>query len=161
MFFSRGRGDRSKAMSFMRIYRSVVNTIGFPEDADYDRILFEIRVGESSSDVFIQMVLAIGLHSTPGLLILRKFSDEKFNNVDIHKMMNRRELLNVFDTLEVAMSVLEGVRNNGELTSEPETLFNSFRNYTIAEIKSRKGEKLQLEDRLRPSLSRKVPFEHN
>jgi len=100
------------------------------------------------------MVLAMGLKPTPGLLILRKFSDKKFDNVDIHKMLNRKELINIFDTLEVAMSVLEGVRNEEKFVSEPNSLFNSFRNYTISEIRSRKGENLKLENRLIPSLNR-------
>jgi len=153
MFF-KGRGDKNKSISFMRIYRRVIETIGNPEDTDYNRLLFEIREAESSADVFIQMVLAMGLKPTPGLLILRKFSDKKFDNVDIHKMLNRKELINIFDTLEVAMSVLEGVRNEEKFVSEPNSLFNSFRNYTISEIRSRKGENLKLENRLIPSLNR-------
>jgi hypothetical protein len=168
MFFSRGRGDRKKAMFFMRIYRSVVGTIGFPEDVDYARILNGIRSAENSSDVFIQMVLALGLRSTPGLHILRSFSDKKFNDVDIHKMMNREELIDVFNTLSEAMFVLEGVDNSEIYIPEPTDLFNSFRNYTISEIKSRKytisdlmsgkSENKKLEKRLRLSF-RRVNFE--
>ena len=145
----------------MKIYRRVIETIGNPEDTDYNRILFEIRESESSADVFIQMVLAMGLKPTPGLLILRNFSDKKFDNVDIHKMLNRNELVDIFDTLEVAMSVLEGVRNKEEFISEPTSLFNSFRNHTISEIRSRKGENLKLENRLIPSFGRKISFETN
>ena len=156
----KGRGDKNKSISFMRIYRRVIETIGNPEDTDYNRLLFEIKEAESSADVFIQIVLAMGLKSTPGLLILRKFSDKKFDNVDIHKILNRQELINIFDTLELAMSVLEGVRNEEKFVSEPNSLFNSFRNYTISEIKSRKGEKIKLESRLIPSLSRRVRFEN-
>ena len=150
----KGRGDKNKSISFMRIYRRVIETIGNPEDTDYNRLLFEIKEAESSADVFIQIVLAMGLKSTPGLLILRKFSDKKFDNVDIHKMLNRKELINIFDTLEVAMSILEGLRNEEKFISEPISLLNSFRNHTISEIKSRKGEDLKLENRLIPSLNR-------
>ena len=159
MFF-RGRGDKNKSISFMRIYRRVVEIIGNPEDTDYNRILFEIREAKSSADVFIQIVLAMGLHPTPGLLILKNFSDKKFDNVDIHKMLNRKELINIFDTLEVAMSVLEGVRNEEKFISEPYSLFNSFRNHTISEIRSRKNENSSLEGRLIPSLSHEVSFEN-
>jgi len=161
MFF-KGRGDKNKSISFMRIYRRVIETIGNPEDTDYNRLLFEIREAESSADVFIQIVLAMGLKSTPGLLILRKFSDKKFDNIDIHKMLNRKELINIFDTLEVAMSVLEGLeglRNKEEFISEPTSLLNSFRNHTISEIRSRKGENLKLENRLIPSFGRRIEFE--
>jgi len=39
MFF-KGRGDKNKSISFMRIYRRVIETIGNPEDTDYNRLLF-------------------------------------------------------------------------------------------------------------------------
>ena len=151
--FLKKNNNVKKSIMFMDIYRSVVSTIGRPEDVDYGQILFKILQSESSADVFIQIVLAIGFTSSPGLLIMNKFLDPKYKGTDILKQLTRRELFHLHRMSEKSFELLDGAKNEQQFTKEPFSLFDGFRKRTFDLMQPEERE-IPLEKRLIPSLSR-------